>query len=107
MLCDEIKLENGGNIIFHCSTCGKGLVDILVTQPKAIDPLTKKIFEWKIRVNCCYCGDRSYVKTVYGKFHLQGFGKIKRDDPTDCVAETCIENTFDEKGVLIINTVKV
>lgn len=109
-LRDTKGLVDGGHTIFKCSNCERGLIDIFHTQPHAIDPLTDKPFEWRIQALCCFCGDKSYIKKVYGKFHLAGYGKIKPDDPTQDIPETFPTTTEVKKNpdgeILVIGTVK-
>jgi hypothetical protein len=107
---DKIGLVDGGHTFIKCSACGKGLLDIFHTQPKAVDPKTKKPFKWRIKALCCYCGDHSYITEVFGKFHLGGYGKIKEDDPTEDIPETFPDKNHTEKDehgeILVIKTVK-
>lgn len=107
---ESIGLVDGGHTILHCSSCDRGLIDIFHTQPQAVDPLTKRPFEWRIQALCCFCGDKSFIKKIFGKFHLGGYGKIKADDPTQDIPET-FPTTTDTKPhidgeILVIGTVK-
>lgn len=103
---EPVGLEDGGHTILKCSGCGRGLIDIFRTQPNAIDPATRKVFEWKVKAKCCFCGDHSYITEIKGKFHLSGYGVIKEDDPSQDIPETFPGETYEEGEVLIIETVK-
>ena len=102
----SIGLTDGGHIYLRCSSCDKGLADIYITQPEAIDPKTGEVFEWKAKAKCCYCGDQSYAKEFKGKFHLAGFGKIKVDDSSETIPETAVDYFDEENGTLIIYTIE-
>jgi hypothetical protein len=56
-------LVDGEHIIVRCSKCNKSLCDLWMTQPN-LDVYTK------LTATCDYCGDKSYEKSVKGKFHL-------------------------------------
>lgn len=103
---EPIGIKDGGHVILECSSCGRGLIDVFRTQPDAIDPLTGDVFEWKLQAKCCFCGDRSYVAEVKGKFHIGGFGQIKEEDPTTDIPETFPADTDEEGDVLVIDTVR-
>jgi hypothetical protein len=83
-------LQDGGHVIIRCSGCNKPLVDIWRTRPNQIDPRTNKPFEWKFIAECCYCGDKSYLTTVLGGFHIGGYG-INSADANEAYEKTSIE----------------
>lgn len=59
-------IKDGGHEIIKCSGCGKSLVDIWITRPL-------EDFSEKFIADCPYCGDRSFVVTIEGGFHIGGF----------------------------------
>ena len=61
LLHDDSGLEDGGKTILQCSSCGKPLIDIWVTQPNS------KILS-EIYAECPYCGDFSFTHQFEGKF---------------------------------------
>ncbi len=101
-----IGLEDGGHVIIKCSNCDRGLLDIFITQPRAIDPATNKPFVWNMKAKCCFCGDHSYVKEIKGKFHLSGYGQIKEDDESQDIPETFIGSIDEQGDVIIVETIK-
>lgn len=107
---DSIGLVDGGHTYLECSSCGNKLIDIFHTQPDAIDPRTGEPFQWKMRAQCCYCGDKSYIKDITGKFHIGGYGEDKEDDPNDDIPRTKMNGDYTEiidgEEVLVIKTVK-
>lgn len=65
--------------ILACASCQKSLLHWFVTNPNKT--LTK------IRANCPFCGDKSFITEVYGKF---AFGPIGLDERTKSVTPTRI-----------------
>jgi hypothetical protein len=101
-------LSDGGHVIIRCSNCKKPLVDIWRTRPNEKDPRTGKPFEWKFIAGCCYCGDKSYIHTILGGFHIGGYG-INTNDANEAYEKTSIEPPEPMKGredVLFIKTSK-
>lgn len=86
-------LEDGGHVIVRCSNCNAGLLDIWRTLPHAVNPRTGKVFQWKVRANCPFCGDRSFVTEVEGVFHVGGYGEVKHDNEDDDIPSTVIQGT--------------
>lgn len=76
---DKVGLKDGGHTILRCSACDKPIADIWVVKPNAINPHTRKPFEWKCVATCCYCGDKSYPVTVKGRIAHGGYGENKAD----------------------------
>ena len=106
----KVGLVDGGHTILECSSCGRSLIDIFHTQPKAIDPRTGKPFEWKMQAICCFCKDHSDVVEIKGKFKLGGYGKIKEDDESQDIPETFPDGIEEIKigneNILVVKTVK-
>lgn len=73
-------LSDQGHIILECSSCGKPLIDIWVVKA---DPM-----ERTYRAQCCYCGDRSFQKTVSGRTAIVGISKPNPLDPEDFIPVT-------------------
>jgi len=92
-------LSDGGHIIVACSSCKAGLLDIWVTRPNEIDPGTGKPFHWKVRANCPFCEDKSFIVEFDGGYHVGGVGTLKEGgEDTD---PSTIWTDFDEaNGVL-------
>lgn len=103
---DPIGLVNGGVVQLECSSCGRGLVNIFRTQPNALDPATKKPFQWKMKAKCCFCGSQSYIKEVTGKFYLGGYAKSEDDDNAETSTDGFDEVNIEGESVLVIKTVK-
>lgn len=101
-----IGLVNGGYTTLECSACGKGLIDIKHTQPKAIDPATMKPFLWKMQAICCYCGDHSYATEIKGKFYMSGYAKDKEADNADTQPGNVETKVINGEEILVIQTVK-
>ena len=72
-----------------CSNCRKRLGAIVVKESESLSSTTTKII-----VKCPFCGDKSFLKEIVGKFH---FGAI---DGTAMIGSSEIE------GVFIINLQK-
>ena len=71
---EEAPIENGGHVIFSCSTCEQELIDVWVTKPEAD-------VTFKITANCWSCGDKSFSQIIKGGFHL---GVTKETDIVSC-----------------------
>ena len=54
------------HVYMECSNCRKKLADILITNPD-LDQT------WQVEVNCPFCGDKSYRKTIKGSFAPAGY----------------------------------
>jgi hypothetical protein len=91
-------LSDGGHVILACSNCRAGLVDIWITRPD-------QPFEWKVRANCPFCGDKSFVEVVKGGFHYGGYGVVKDDDPDEDIPSTVVDH-FDIEGDQFVFTLK-
>ena len=59
----EGEISDGGKHIIVCSNCPAKLVEVWVTKPE-LD------VSFELRAECDYCGDKSFVFTVKGGFHL-------------------------------------
>ena len=62
-------LEDGGKVLFTCSTCDRGLAEVWITRPSEPEQYTAY-------AKCPYCkGEeaRSYEKTWKGGFHIGGY----------------------------------
>ena len=105
---DPIGIEDGGHVYLDCSACRAILVDVHVTQPNAIDPSTNKPFEWCIKANCPFCGDKAYPKRVQGAFHIGGYGLQKPDDESEDIPSTSIELDADseDNGTVTVKVLK-
>lgn len=103
---EKENLVDGGHKILSCSNCSAMLVDIWLTKPNAINPVTQKRFEWKVQANCPFCNDNSFVSTVYGIYHYGGCGKIKEDSDDDDKPSTIVDFFVLEKGLVKFNVVK-
>jgi hypothetical protein len=53
--------------IISCSACEEGLVGLWVIPDSDENTETKTT---SIRCVCCYCGDKSFVKEISGKFYM-------------------------------------
>jgi hypothetical protein len=60
-------LKDGGHVYLHCSNCRALLADLWRTRPHEPDV-------WKVRCNCPWCGDVSFITEVQGGFHPAGYG---------------------------------
>ncbi len=83
-------------------------MDFWLSNPDAIDRMTGKPFEWKVQANCPFCGDKSFVGTVYGIYHVGGYGIINPKDPTEKVCSTRFTGEYDElpNKVLFFQAIK-
>ena len=50
-----------------CSSCSKELVGLWVIPN--LDQ-NKEAKQTSLRCNCCYCGDKSFIKNISGDFYL-------------------------------------
>lgn len=69
-------IKDDGHIVLKCSSCGKELVDIWVTH-KEMPVKTTLVAE------CCFCGDKSFEKSVDGVFHLGDVDRVAIVDFTN------------------------
>lgn len=101
-------LKNGGHVCLSCSNCHAGLMDIWLTRPDEIDPLTRKPFEWEVQASCPFCGDKSFTTTIHGGYHISGFGLPKPDDEDETIPSTQANGEFTEldNGVLLFHIEK-
>lgn len=74
-------LSDGGHVYPACSNCDAILMDIFRTRPH--EPET-----WKIKANCPFCGDASFITEIRGGFHCGGYGILKKDDDSDDIPIT-------------------
>jgi len=86
-----VGLKDGGHVYLRCSNCNAILMDCWRTQPDAINPRTGKVFTWKIRANCPWCGDQSFSTEVTGVIHIGGYGVPKEDNEDDDIPSTSID----------------
>ena len=103
---EKENLIDGGHKILSCSNCSAMLVDIWLTKPNAVNPVTKKKFEWKVQANCPFCKDNSFVDTIYGIYHYGGCGKIKDDNADDDIPSTIIVDFVLKDGLVKFNVEK-
>lgn len=92
--CEHIHLT--------CANCDAGLVDIVLTE---YDPSLAV----KVRANCPFCGDSSFIKEVPGPYGRDGFAAHKpgqEDDPDAYVESTIIADEQVEGGITQITVVK-
>lgn len=99
----KFGLEDAGHNILRCSNCSAPLVDIWITNPK-ID------IQWKVRAECCHCGDKSFESIIHGQFH-RGPAYVDKqgnyDENGECFTALDEVITDDEKEIIIFNTSKV
>ena len=53
--------------VIKCSACNKPLCIVYTNQP------SKK--QNNLVIKCCYCGDKSFLETVFGEIYIAGFNK--------------------------------
>ena len=96
----------GEVVSLACSACKAKLVDIVVIKPDAIDPVTGKIFEWKVAAQCCFCGDRSFEQTIAGRYRYFGHGIPKDDDPGEARMLTQVTGVVEDGNRVVFQTAK-
>ena len=79
-------------LVIKCSSCSKPLMSVMM-DPGAIDPATKKPFQWKVRASCPYCGDESFVQTLHGRLFPVGWALPNKDNCEDVYSKTFIDET--------------
>ena len=100
-------LQDGKHVILECAACGKPLADIWNTRPNLMDPSTGKPFEWKIRAECPYCEDRSFVEKIHGGFHIGFIAKVNPDNYQDEKQITKLRNIrYEDNGVVVVEVDK-
>lgn len=101
-------LKNGGHVTLSCSNCHAGLIDIWITRPNEIDPLTREPFEWNVCAKCPFCGDKSFVTTIKGGYHIGGYGLPKPGDEDETIPSTQANGEFTELdgGVILFHVEK-
>lgn len=99
---EAVGLKDGGHVYVRCSNCEAILMDLWKTLPKN----GEKEIKWKVRANCPFCGDKSFVHDVEGVFHKGGYGKVKEDDPNDDFPSTVIESEECVDGVFMFKILK-
>ncbi len=92
------EIVDAGHVYLDCSACGAALLDVWSTRPG--EPHT-----WKLRANCPFCGDSSFVTEIKGGFHPAGYGTPKQDDPDDVIPST-EHDGFDVRGDVVIFRVR-
>ena len=80
-------MSDEGRKILKCSNCSREIVEIWVKNSNNK--------QTKIRAECCYCGDLSYVAEVNGEFYIGG---------TDIAS---IGDIGEKNGIQVIKTSKV
>jgi hypothetical protein len=106
---EPVGLRDGGHIILKCANCAKPLVDIWRTRPNEKDPRTDEVISYLVAAECCYCGDKSYVKEIKGGFHVGGYGTTKVNDPTANIQHVSIVSQEPYPGredVILFKTMK-
>lgn len=96
---DKIGLFDGGKIYLNCSACQAPLCIVWQTKPD-------EKFTTKVRAKCCHCGDSSFTETIKGFFSL-GHGGVGDDEKFEIYTQFEAPSAPNEKGVYIIDTVKV
>lgn len=94
-----MKIKDGGNIVISCSNCNKPLVDLLITDPEAD-------FNWKCVAECCYCGDKSFIKEVKGVFRPGGCVTVSKDNPDHFFQDTLLADIIHDNEKIIFKTEK-
>ncbi len=90
----DIVFLSGQSFVLDCSNCGKGLVDIVVTDPAATVQTglgRKKTVpvQWKLKADCGYCGDHSFAKVINGNFRYSPHGENINVEDVD-MGDDCI-----------------
>lgn len=96
---EAMGLADGGHVLLSCSDCRAILMDIWVTMPDAPN-------EWRLRANCPFCHDSSFVTRVRGNFHYGGYGATKGDDASEDVPSTIVDSMEMNDGVFVFNIKK-
>lgn len=92
-----MKINDHGNIIIYCSNCNKPLVDLFITDAKAD-------LNWKCVAECCYCGDKSFIKEVKGVFRPGGCVTIDENNPDHFTQDTLLQDIIQEDEKIIFKT---
>lgn len=80
-------LVDGGHLYVHCSSCRAALLDVFRTRPH--EP-----HRWKLKANCPFCGDVSFIVEVVGGFHIGGIALSPDDEPDeDRAVSTIVESS--------------
>lgn len=76
-------LRDAGHVILRCSACGEPLVDVWLTDPDAVNPMTGGPFTWKGKALCCFCGDSSFPVEWKGRYAVGPYGVDVADPDPD------------------------
>jgi hypothetical protein len=94
-----MKIKDDGNVIIYCSNCNKPLIDLLITNSDAD-------FIWKCIAECCYCGDKSFIKEVKGIFRPGGCVTVNEKNPDHFTQDTLLLDIITEEDRVIFKTEK-
>lgn len=92
-------LKDGGHVYPTCSNCRAKLMDIFITRPHEKDI-------WKVRCNCPFCGDQSFITEVPGGFHYGGFALANPEDDSDDKPSTLVQEDWAEGDVFYFKIIK-
>jgi hypothetical protein len=103
----ETKLQDGELVVINCSNCDKPLVKIHITRPNEKRKNGSPV-ECKVKADCCYCGDESFIKTIKGGFHYSGWDVPHPNGNVEDV-DVYVNVTYPDiqKDILIFRTEKV
>lgn len=94
-----MKIKDDGNVIISCSNCNKPLVDLFITDAEA-DLI------WNCVAECCYCGDKSFIKEVKGIFRPGGCVTIDEKNPDHFKLNTLLVDIVTNEDKVIFKTQK-
>jgi len=57
------SITDGEHVILECRHCNAPLVDVWVTSPEVV-------MVSRIQASCGHCDNKSFIKTVHGKFYV-------------------------------------
>lgn len=94
-----MKIEDHGNLIISCSNCNKPLVDLFITN-------TEADIQWQCVAECCYCGDKSFIKDVKGIFRPGGCITVDKENPDHFIQDTLLTDIVTENNKIIFKTAR-
>ena len=94
-VCDMV---DGQHIYFECSNCAAPLMDLWQFNP------TKDVI-YKVRAECPFCGDHSWVKDVYS-YSFGPTGMLGKDGQPYCSIGDWYDKTINGEVITIFETVK-
>ncbi len=88
-----VGLQDGGHHYLTCNNCRAYLVDVWVTNPSLLDPITKTSIVTIVQAaNCPFCEQGgSYPVEIHGGFHPGGYSPLKEGEDEDTIPSTFIE----------------